>query len=274
MAPDAFEDVDDIEEFNKIVFEVDENVGKIIFNNPDRRNAVSPVMMRAVDAALDKVIEYDSIRVLVITGAGGKSFISGSDISKFDKHRSSPEQVETYNRRSNRVHEKIVGMDKPTIAMINGFCIGGGAGFALDCDLRICSDKSQFGIPAVKLGLGYRYASVNRLAEIVGPAFAKLILFTGSRFTAAEAYHMGLVHKVVTEEELESTVMEFAETIGGNAPLTLKAIKTILGNIVKDPEDRDFEDCERQIDACFKSEDYIEGRKAFMEKRIPQFKGK
>ena len=274
MAPDAFEEIDDIEEFNKIVFEVDDAVGKIIFNNPDRRNAVSPDMMKAVDAALDKVIADDSIRVLVITGAGGKSFIAGSDISKFEKMRATPEQVEAYNQRSLRVHDKIVELDKPTIAMINGFCIGGGAGFALDCDLRICSDKSQFGIPAVKLGLGYRYGSVNRLSEIVGTAYAKLILFTGSRFTAAEAYDMGLVHKVVTEEELESTVMEYAETIGGNAPLTLKAIKTILGNIVKDPTDRDYEECERQIDTCFKSEDYIEGRRAFMEKRIPQFKGK
>ncbi len=259
---------------DKIIIESDGAIGNIIFNNPDRRNAVSPDMMEAVDEGLDKLLGDDSIRVLVITGTGGKSFISGSDISKFEKHRATPEQVEEYNQRSARVHDKITGSPKPTIAKINGFCMGGGVGFALDCDIRICSDHSVFGIPATKLGLGYRYASVKRLVDIVGPAYAKEILFTSNRFSAEDALKMGLVQRMVPEADLESTVKETADTIAGNAPMTVNSIKTIVANIVKDPAERDLETCEAMVKACFDSEDYIEGRRAFMEKRKPDFKGR
>jgi enoyl-CoA hydratase/carnithine racemase len=259
---------------DKLLTETKGTVGIIIFNNPERRNAVSPDMWDGIEEALDEFIPNDAIRVVVLTGAGGKSFVSGSDISAFDKVRSTPEQIEKYNETSNRVHQTLMGCPKPTIAMINGFCMGGGAGFALDCDLRICSDKSQFGIPAAKLGLGYKFSSIRRLVDVVGPANAKEILFTGGRFSAQEAYHMGLVNKVVPEADLENTVMEYAQTIGDNAPMTIASIKTIIANIVKDPSDRDLAECERMVDACFKSEDYIEGRTAFMEKRKPDFKGR
>ena len=145
---------------------------------------------------------------------------------------------------------------------------------ALCADLRIATDDSRFGIPAAKLGLGYSHKSLRPLVDLVGPTCAKEILFTAKRFTAAQAQRMGLVNQVVSREEIDGFVDDYAKTIAGNAPLTVQACKTVVAELLKDPEDRDTELCDRVVDACFASEDYKEGRAAFMEKRAPRFAGR
>jgi enoyl-CoA hydratase len=168
----------------------------------------------------------------------------------------------------------LLNSPKPTIAMIHGYCIGGGANLAVCCDLRICSDAARFAIPAAKLGLGYDYPRVRRLMNLVGPSFASEIFFTARQFSADEAAAMGLVNRVVGHAELESYVTGQAKAIAGNAPLTIKAIKRIVIEALKDERERDLALCDRLVRACFESEDYGEGRLAFKEKRKPRFAGR
>src|SRR4029077_14896743 len=202
-----------------------------------------------------------------------KSFVSGADISKFESERSSQDATKIYNAAVAKANESIYEFAKPTIAMIRGYCIGGGLGLAVCCDLRVCSDNSKFGIPAAKLGLGYSYPGVKRLSDLVGPSFAKEIFFTARQFDAEEARVMGLVNRVVKPDELETYVKNYAETIAANAPLTVKAEKFIVNETVRDESKRNLVRCQELVDACFASNDYTEGRRAFMEKRRAKFTG-
>ncbi|NND89538.1 MAG: enoyl-CoA hydratase, partial [Granulosicoccus sp.] len=179
-----------------------------------------------------------------------------------------------YNAKTAEVYGGIYHAPKPTIALIQGHCIGGGLGLAVACDLRYCTDRSKFGLPAAKLGLGYPYAGLKRLSDIVGPAYAKEITFTGGIYDAAAAKDMRLVNGILADEELEAHVLATAEKIANNAPLTVSAMKNIYANVFMDPDERDLENCQAMVDRCFASEDYIEGRTAFMEKRPPKFKGR
>jgi enoyl-CoA hydratase len=248
-------------------------VGTLIFNNPERHNAVSLEMWEAATAILADFAADKDVRVVVLTGAGGKAFVSGADISKFESERSSQEAIDRYNVVVDKAYTAVYEFPKPTIAMIRGYCIGGGAGLALCCDLRICSDNSKFGVPAAKLGLGYGLSGIKKLVDVVGPSFAKEIFFTARQFTAAEALQMGLVNRVLPEAELEKYVENYADTISGNAPLTVNSVKYIVGQAVKDESQRNTQKCAELVAKCFASSDYIEGRKAFMEKRKPAFTG-
>src|SRR6202008_1800865 len=265
--------MNDMSQNDKMLARKDGRVGYLIFNNPERHNAVSLDMWAATARILDDFAKDDDIRVVVITGAGGKAFVSGADISKFESERASKDAQKVYAETVERAQLSIEDYPKPTIAMIRGYCIGGGLGLAMCCDLRICSDNSRFAVPAAKLGLGYGYTGIKRLVDVVGPSSAKELFFTARQFDAEEARAMGLVNRVVPAAELEAYVQNYADTISQNAPLTVKAAKFIANETVRDESKRNMARCAELVEACFKSNDYTEGRRAFMEKRKPAFTG-
>jgi enoyl-CoA hydratase/carnithine racemase len=258
---------------DKIMSRREDRVGHVVFNNPEKRNAVSLDMWQAFEGALDRFATDDEIRVVVLSGAGGKAFVSGADISKFEDERAGAEAVAHYNATTARIYAKLHAFAKPTIAQITGSCVGGGVALAVCCDLRICGQGSRFAIPAAKLGLGYGFAGLQRLVSVIGPAFAKEMFFTARLFSAAEAYAMGLANRVVPDGEVESYVADYARTITANAPLTVGSVKAIVGEVLKDATARDLARCEALVQACFASRDYAEGRQAFLEKRPPRFVG-
>jgi enoyl-CoA hydratase len=260
-------------ETDKLLARKEAGVGIVTFNNPERLNAVSLEMWEAAKQALDAFAADNDVRVVVLTGAGDKAFVSGADISKFGSERSTLEGVRAYDATTAATFASIDGFPKPTVAMIRGYCIGGGLGLASCCDLRICADNSRFAIPAARLGLGYGPTGLKRLVDIVGPSFAKEIFYTARQFDAREAYAMGLVNRVVPVAELESAVKAVTDMICANAPLTIRAVKYTVGEILKDENERDLAGANAMVEACFKSRDYTEGRTAFMEKRKPVFTG-
>lgn len=258
---------------DKILSRKEVGVGYLIFNNPERHNAVSLDMWQAAEAVVADFAADPKIRVMVVLGAGGKAFVSGADISRFEKDRSTVEAIARYSVIVERVYDAFATFPKATIAMIRGYCIGGGLALALCCDMRICTDDSKFGVPAARLGLGYGFKGIKRLVDVVGPSFAKEIFFTARQFTAGEAQTMGLVNRVLTGTELERFVEDYATTITSNAPLTVDSVKFIVGEAVKSASERNLRACEELVSACFASNDYKEGRAAFMEKRKPNFSG-
>ncbi len=249
-------------------------VGHMIFNNPDKRNAVSLEMWEAAERILADFEADPEIRVVVLSGAGGKAFVSGADISEFEKSRGTEEAQKHYNARTRAVYARIEAFPKPTVAMIEGYCIGGGLNLACCCDIRVASDKASFGMPAAKLALGYPFEAIRRLIDAVGAGNARFLMYTARRIDAEEALRMGLVQEMVPSARLEAAVEEVAREIGSNAPLTIRAMKFISTQVLADPEARDLQACEDMVAACFASADYKEGRRAFMEKRKPQFEGR
>ncbi len=258
----------------KILSRKEDGVGYITFNNPEKRNAVSLDMWVRFAELLDDYRDDDDLLVLVVNGAGGKAFVSGADISKFESERATKEAVEKYNATSGKAYEKLLNFPKPTIAKINGFCVGGGMNLAVACDLRYCEEGSQFAIPAARLGLGYGYYGVARLSRLIGISRAMEMFYTARRFPASEAYEMGLINRVCKPEELDAVVKETTDRICENAPMTIATIKASAIEIGKSPDQPDHARLDAMVRACFESEDYIEGRRAFMEKRKPQFKGR
>ncbi|MFQ5565642.1 MAG: enoyl-CoA hydratase [Paracoccaceae bacterium] len=257
----------------KMLSRRDGAIGHMIFNQPEKRNAVSLEMWAAAEGILQDFEADPGIRVVVLSGAGGKSFVAGADISEFEKERGTAEAQQYYNSRTRAVYRLVENFPKPTIAMIHGFCIGGGLNLACACDLRICAENASFGMPAARLALGYPFEAVQRLANIIGIANARFLMFSARRFDAEHALRMGLAQEVVPADRLEPTVEEIAKDIAANAPLTIRAMKFISNQVLADPGDRDLERCDAMVAACFASEDYKEGRRAFMEKRKAVFRG-
>jgi len=257
----------------KLVGRKDGAIGWMIFNNPERRNAVSLDMWRAIPEVLAAFEADPEVRVIVFTGAGERAFVSGADISQFEAERSDAAAEARYSSASAAANAAMAGLSKPSIAMIRGYCIGGGLAVALTCDLRVCSEESRFAIPAARLGLGYGFGGVKALIDVVGPSIAKEILFTARQFSAEEALRVGLVNRVAPATDLERLVRDYAAMIGANAPLTLRAAKLAAREALRDPEKRRLAEVEAAVAACFDSADFKEGRTAFMEKRAPAFRG-
>ena len=257
----------------KMLAEVNDGIGWITFNAPEKRNAMSLDMWQGLGEILGKLQEEKSLRVLILKGAGDAAFASGADISEFEDKRSSQRDRDAYEAAFDDALDKLANFATPVVAMIRGYCIGGGLAIALNTDVRIATEQSKFGIPAAKLGLGYGFEAVKTLESIVGPSHAKDILFTARFLEAKEALSIGLVNFMVGSELLEQTVNEYANKIVTNAPLTIRAVKKTVGEVVKDPGQKNPAHIERMVNDCFLSADYQEGRRAFMEKRKPKFTG-
>ena len=234
----------------KILQDVADGVGIITFNNPDKRNAMSLEMWEGLGAALIELRDNPDVRVVVLTGAGDKAFVSGADISQFEKTRHNAEASEEYSRRSDAQRALLADYPKPTIACIRGFCLGGGMQVAMLTDIRIAAEDSQFGIPAAKLGIAYGYDGLKHLVSLVGPSWARLIMYTGMRIDSAEALRIGLVDRVLPNDALRDATMEIARTISGNAPLAIQAAKITIAQVLKDESKRDMDAIKAIGNAC------------------------
>ena len=257
----------------KMLAHVEDGIGWITFNQPEKRNAISLEMWAALGEILNAFHHDTNVRVVVMTGAGGKAFVSGADISEFDEQRGSAEQRKSYGVIAADANRWLARIDKPLIAMIEGFCIGGGLATALNADVRFATPGSTFGIPAARLGLGYELSGLKALVDLVGPSNARDIMISARYFGADEAQQMGLINFIVEADELKAAVHQYALKVAANAPMTVHAARCAIREVLKPETAQDPDQIQALIDACFDSDDYKEGRRAFKEKRQPNFKG-
>ena len=262
-------------ETRKLLLEKDGAIGWIIFNQPEKRNAVSQEMWQLMPEYMNELAQDDAIRVVILRGAGEQAFVAGADISQFQERRRNMADEQAYSKISAQGQASLTQLAKPLLAMIYGYCIGGGVGIAITCDLRLAADDARFGIPAARLGLGYHYHGMEKLLKLIGPAYTKEIFFTArTDFSAQDAWRMGLVNQVVPKADLEAFTRDYALRMAHNAPLTLRSAKANVDQLLRPPEQRELARLDQMLTDCFNSQDYQEGVRAFAEKRRPQFQGR
>jgi enoyl-CoA hydratase len=249
-------------------------VGTIVLSNPDKFNAMTSDMWRALPETLARLDADPEVRVIVLTGDGDKAFVSGADISQFGEQRTDPAALATYNAAVDAAYLAPVKTGKPTLAKIRGICMGGGLGIAAACDIRICADDARFRMPAGRLSLGYSQAGVKRFAALIGVQNTYDIFYSARIFDAQDALRMGFVTRVVPAAELDAAVADMAAAIAENAPLTAKAVKLAMNAWLDNPADQDSPTVRQAVETCNLSEDYREGVRAFAEKRKPGFTGR
>ncbi|WP_370285838.1 enoyl-CoA hydratase [Pseudooceanicola nanhaiensis] len=257
----------------KIIAGKGEGIGWLTFNQPEKRNAMSLEMWQAMGEVLELFAADPEVRVVVMQGAGERAFVSGADISQFETHRGNAEASAEYNRIAGHARHLLATLDKPLIAKIRGYCIGGGLAVAMAADFRIAAADAEFGIPAARLSIVYPFDGIRALSDLVGPGNAKKILFTGFRYKAAEALRMGLIEEVTEIDALDATVLTHARAIAENAPLSIRGSKQALRELARNEADRDLDRLRQLATDAMNSADYAEGRRAFMEKRKPRFTG-
>jgi len=258
----------------RMIAEIDGPIGWMVFNNPAKLNAMAPDMWAAIPAIIDHYEKDPAVRVIVLKGAGEKAFISGADINRFAERLGSAQVGKSDSDNMREALDRLEHCTKPTIAMIRGYCLGGGLLVALHTDMRIAADTARLGIPAAKLGIAYTLPGVQKVLDLVGPAFAREMLFTARQFSGVEAQVMGLVNRAPAEAELEAFTRSYCTTMAENAPLSIAASKSIIAELMKPRGDIDHAKCDAIAKRCMESEDFAEGRRAFSEKRKPAFQGR
>jgi len=258
----------------ELITKKENGIGWVIFSNPTKLNAMTYDMWVGFPKALAAFDADPEVRVVVTVGEGEKAYVSGADISQFEKNRGTADAVAVYNAATAEAYLAPARCSKPVIAKISGVCVGGGLGLAAMCDLRIAADNGVFRMPAARLGLGYGYSGLRRLVDLMGQANTADIFFSARKFNAAEAFRMGFVNKLVPAAELDKAVTDYCTMIAENAPLTVAAAKYTIANMSFQADQAVQDEVQSMVDVCFASADYKEGRTAFMEKRTPQFKGK
>ncbi len=257
----------------RVTSHVDGSIGWIIFDHEARRNAMTIDMWRAVPPLCAELDANDDVRVVVLRGAGEQAFVAGADISQFDEERG-PGKSDGYASATAGATDAIAAVSKPVIAMIHGFCIGGGLAIALSADVRYCADDARFGLPPARLGIGYAADGLGVLIDLVGPSVAKEMVFTADLYDAKMAERIGLANRVVPKAELEALVAAQAATMSSRAPLSQRAAKLATADHLRAEPDRRRPEVADAIRACMVSDDYAEGVKAFMEKRSANFQGR